>query len=108
MASTGGLVDTVEDGVTGFQCGKAFNVDCEVVDPADAELLSATVKKAVEAYGSPQYKKMIKNCMSQDLSWKDPARKWEDTLLGLQVEGSGPGQEGEEIAPKAKANVATP
>jgi len=26
--------------------------------------------------------------------------------LELQVEGSGPGQEGEEIAPKAKANVA--
>ncbi|XP_024402880.1 granule-bound starch synthase 1, chloroplastic/amyloplastic [Physcomitrium patens] len=108
VASTGGLVDTVEEGVTGFQCGKAFNVDCEVVDPADAELLSATVKRAVKIYGTAQYKKMIRNCMSQDLSWKDPARKWEDSLLGLQVEGSGPGQEGEEIAPKAKANVATP
>jgi hypothetical protein len=37
-----------------------------------------------------------------------PARLWEDALLGLQVEGSSAGQEGEEIAPKAKANVAAP
>jgi glycogen synthase len=27
VASTGGLVDTVKEGVTGFQTGKAFNVD---------------------------------------------------------------------------------
>jgi granule-bound starch synthase len=107
-ASTGGLVDTVEDGVTGFQVGKPFNVDCEKVDPEDVALLSATVKKAVEVYGTPKLKTMIRACMAQDLSWKGPAREWEETLLGLQVEGSGPGQEGEEIAPKAKANVAAP
>ncbi|KAG0564949.1 hypothetical protein KC19_8G152000 [Ceratodon purpureus] len=108
VASTGGLVDTVKEGVTGFQVGQAFNVDCEKVDPEDVERLSATVKKAVEAYGTPQFKTMIKSCMDQDLSWKGPARQWEEILLGLQVEGSGPGQEGEEIAPKAKANVAAP
>lgn len=72
------------------------------------ELLSATVKRAVEAHGTPEFKTMIKRCMEQDLSWKGPARQWEETLLGLQVEGSGPGQEGEEIAPRAKANVAAP
>lgn len=69
---------------------------------------SATVKRAVKAYGTPAFKTMITACMAQDLSWKGPARKWEETLLGLQVEGSGPGQEGEEIAPKAKANIAAP
>jgi granule-bound starch synthase len=108
VASTGGLVDTVKEGVTGFQVGKPFNVDCEQVDPKDVASFSATVKRAVKAYGTPAFKTMITACMAQDLSWKGPARKWEETLLGLQVEGSGPGQEGEEIAPKAKANVAAP
>ncbi|KAG0556017.1 hypothetical protein KC19_11G019700 [Ceratodon purpureus] len=108
VASTGGLVDTVQEGVTGFQVGEPFNVDCEMVDPEDVTRLSDTVKRAIKVYGTPQFKKMIRTCMGQDLSWKGPARVWEDTLLGLQVEGSGPGQEGEEIAPKAKANVASP
>lgn len=108
VASTGGLVDTVEEGVTGFQIGKAFNVKCEEVDPSDVEALSTTVKRAVKAYGTPAFAQMIKACMAQDLSWKGPARQWEDVLLGLQVEGSKPGFEGDEIAPLAKENVATP
>jgi hypothetical protein len=37
-----------------------------------------------------------------------PAKKWEEVLLGLGVEGSKAGIEGEEIAPLAKENVATP
>lgn len=37
-----------------------------------------------------------------------PAKKWEDVLLSLGVAGSEPGTEGEEIAPLAKENVATP
>ena len=37
-----------------------------------------------------------------------PAKKWEEVLLGLGVEGSEAGIEGEEIAPLAKENVATP
>lgn len=37
-----------------------------------------------------------------------PARQWEKTLLSLDVAGSDPGLEGEEIAPLAKENVATP
>ncbi|PWA30253.1 granule-bound starch synthase 1, chloroplastic/amyloplastic [Artemisia annua] len=40
--------------------------------------------------------------------WTKPAKKWEDTLLSLGVEGSEPGVEGEEVAPYAKENVATP
>ena len=43
------------------------------------------------------------------LSWKQaPARQWEEVLLNLQVAGSEPGEEGEEIAALAKENVATP
>lgn len=36
------------------------------------------------------------------------AKKWEDALLSLGVEGSEAGIEGEEIAPLAMENVATP
>ncbi|XXG43368.1 hypothetical protein AAC387_Pa01g3420 [Persea americana] len=107
VASTGGLVDTVKEGFTGFHMG-AFNVECETVDPADVEAVATTVKKALNVYGTPAFVEMINNCMAQDLSWKGPAKKWEAALLSLGVEGSKPGVEGEEIAPLAMENVATP
>ena len=37
-----------------------------------------------------------------------PAKLWEKLLLSLGVDNSQPGIEGEEIAPLAKENVATP
>ena len=37
-----------------------------------------------------------------------PAKLWEKLLLDLEVAGSLPGIDGEEIAPLAKENVATP
>eukprot|EP00897_Mesotaenium_endlicherianum_P006336 jgi/Mesen1/5730/ME000029S05040 len=108
VASTGGLVDTVTEGVTGFQVG-AFNVDCEEVDPVDVKALSEGVKKAIKVYGTPKFTEMIKNGMALDLSWKGPAKEWEETLLELQVVGSAKGTAaGEEVAPKAVANIATP
>ncbi|CAL0315425.1 unnamed protein product [Lupinus luteus] len=107
VASTGGLVDTVKEGFTGFQMG-AFNVECEAVDPADVDALAKTVKRALAVHGTPAFREIIKNCMAQDLSWKGPAKKWEEVLLSLGVPGSEPGIDGEEIAPQAKENVATP
>ena len=108
VASTGGLVDTVEDGVSGFLVG-TFNVDCEEVDPIDVAALAEGVKKAVRTYGTPAFEQMIQTCMALDLSWKTPARKWEEALLDLQVEGSAAGSaDGEEIAPKELLNVAAP
>ncbi|KAI9076826.1 hypothetical protein K1719_041242 [Acacia pycnantha] len=107
VASTGGLVDTVKEGFTGFQMGP-FNVECEAVDPADAAALATNVKRALKVYGTPALTEMISNCMAQDLSWKGPAKKWEEVLLSLGVAGSEPGIEGEEIAPQAKENVAAP
>ncbi|KAL0394940.1 UNVERIFIED_CONTAM: Granule-bound starch synthase 1, chloroplastic/amyloplastic [Sesamum latifolium] len=106
-ASTGGLVDTVEEGYTGFHMGD-FNVECATVDPADVLKIAATVDRALAVYGTLALKEMITNCMSQDLSWKGPAKNWELLLLSLGVAGSEPGIEGEEIAPLAKENVATP
>ncbi|KAL8111192.1 hypothetical protein AgCh_019057 [Apium graveolens] len=107
VASTGGLVDTVKEGYTGFQMG-AFNVECETVDPADVMAIVTTVKKAITTYRTSSLTKMIMNCMAQDLSWKGPAKKWEEVLLSLGAAGSEPGIEGDEIAPLAKENVATP
>lgn len=107
VASTGGLVDTVKEGFTGFQMG-SFNVKCEAVDPADVTAVATNVKRALTTYGTPAFSEIIQNCMAQDLSWKGPAKKWEEVLLSLGVAGSEPGIEGEEIAPLAKENVATP
>ncbi|XP_051137228.1 granule-bound starch synthase 1, chloroplastic/amyloplastic-like [Andrographis paniculata] len=106
-ASTGGLVDTVKEGFTGFHMGD-FNVECATVDPADVLKIVMGVAKALAIYGTLAMAKMIRNCMSQDLSWKGPAKKWELVLLSLGVAGSEPGIDGEEIAPQSKENVATP
>ncbi|KAF3972493.1 hypothetical protein CMV_003994 [Castanea mollissima] len=107
VASTGGLVDTVKEGFTGFHMG-AFNVECDAVDPADVTAVATNVKRALATFGTPVLKEMIQNCMAQDFSWKGPARQWEKMLLSLDVAGSEPGTEREEIAPLAKENVATP
>ncbi|XP_045787841.1 granule-bound starch synthase 1, chloroplastic/amyloplastic-like [Trifolium pratense] len=107
VASTGGLVDTVKEGVTGFQMG-SFNVECDAVDPVDVDAIAKTVTKALAVYGTQAFAEIIKNCMAQDLSWKGPAKKWEEVLLSLGVPGSEPGIDGEEIAPQAMENVATP
>ncbi|KAI3862093.1 hypothetical protein MKX03_007316 [Papaver bracteatum] len=107
VASTGGLVDTVKGGFMGFQMG-AFNVECEAIDPLDVTTIATTTKKALETYGTPSLIEMIQNCMGQDFSWKGPANNWEDMLLGLEVAGSEPGIEGDEIATLDKENFATP
>ncbi|KAA8533534.1 hypothetical protein F0562_031032 [Nyssa sinensis] len=107
VASTGGLVDTVKEGFTGFQIGP-FSVECDAIDAADVKALATAVKRALATYDTGALAEMIQNCMAQDLSWKGPAKKWEKMLLSLGVAGSEPGFDGEEIAPLAKENVATP
>lgn len=107
VSSTGGLVDTVKEGYTGFHAG-AFNVECETVDPDDVEKLATTVNRALKTYGTQAMQEIIQNCMAQDFSWKGPAKLWENALLSLEVAGNEPGIDGEEIAPLAKENVATP
>ncbi|MCI00837.1 granule-bound starch synthase 1 chloroplastic/amyloplastic-like, partial [Trifolium medium] len=107
VSSTGGLVDTVKEGYTGFHAG-AFNAECETVDPDDVDKLATTVKRAIKTYGTQAMKEIIQNCMAQDFSWKGPAKLWEKALLSLEVAGNEPGIDGEEIAPLAKENVATP
>ncbi|KAJ0968635.1 hypothetical protein J5N97_025552 [Dioscorea zingiberensis] len=106
-SSTGGLVDTVKEGVTGYHMG-AFNVECKAVDQKDVTAIVSTVKRALKDYGTPAFAKMIQNCMAQDFSWKVPTEKWEETLLNLKVASNEPVIEREETAPLAKESVATP
>merc|ERR1711998_427701 len=66
VATTGGLVDTVKDGVTGFHMGP--------MDPDGLE------EEDVEA--------MVTACIAQDLTWKKPAQKWEGVLEELMFGGA--------------------
>uniref|UniRef100_A0A803NA35 Granule-bound starch synthase n=1 Tax=Chenopodium quinoa TaxID=63459 RepID=A0A803NA35_CHEQI len=69
VASTGGLVNTVQEGYTGFHMGR-FSANCDTVDPTDLQAVVTTVKRAIETYGTPASREMIQNCMAQDFSWK--------------------------------------
>jgi len=77
VASTGGLVDTVKEGVTGFQIGA---LDADKLEQADVAAIVATCKRAVEVFGTVKFQKMCEACISQDLSWTEPAKKWEGVL----------------------------
>ncbi|KVH88991.1 hypothetical protein Ccrd_009022, partial [Cynara cardunculus var. scolymus] len=67
VASTGGLVETVKEGYTGFQMG-ASNV--EVTTTISYIIYINTVTRALTVYGTPAFSEMIQNCMAQELSWK--------------------------------------
>jgi len=86
VASTGGLVDTVREGVTGFHIG-ALNPDA--LDPADVGALAATVARAAQVYGTPAYRRMVEACVAQDLSWSGPAKKWEGVFEAMARGGRG-------------------
>nr|CAD1830100.1 unnamed protein product [Ananas comosus var. bracteatus] len=81
-SSTGGLVDTVKEGKTGFHMGP-FGVECYAVDKADVEKIITTVKRALKVIGTRKFEEIIQNCMAEELSWKGPAKKWEQLLLSL-------------------------
>lgn len=55
VASTGGLVDTVKDGVTGFQMG-AFDPDAAT--DADTDAIAAAMARAAEAYATPKVREV--------------------------------------------------
>jgi len=96
VASTGGLVDTVKEGVTGFHMGA---MDPDGLEPEDVEAMVATCAAAADSYTSGSYAAMSKACISQDLTWKEPAKKWEAVLEEIFF--------GTSSAPK-KDSVATP
>ena len=96
VASTGGLVDTVKEGVTGFHMG-AMDPDALVAD--DVEAMVDTCVAAAATYGTPTYSKMSSTCIAQDLSWRKPAAKWEAVLEEMMY-SSGYGKKQQVITPK--------
>ena len=100
VASTGGLVDTVKEGVTGFQMGA---MDTDGLTPEDADACAQTMSRAAQVFGTPHFEEMVVNCIKQDLSWAEPAKKWEGVLEEV-VRGGGAGtaKKGEVQVPVAK------
>ena len=43
---------------------------CDAIDPADVAKIVVGVTRALAIYGTLAFKEMIRNCMSQELSWK--------------------------------------
>merc|ERR1711959_512146 len=82
VSSTGGLVDTVKEGVTGFHIG---SLNPDELSEEDASAVSATVVRAVEVYSTEAYTAMSKKCISQDLSWAEPAKKWEAMIEEMKT-----------------------
>ncbi|KAK3284170.1 hypothetical protein CYMTET_8165 [Cymbomonas tetramitiformis] len=97
VASTGGLVDTVVEGLTGFQVGA---MDPDDLCPEDVDALVETCKRACEIFPTDKYVTMVKNCIGQDLSWKEPAKKWEGVLEEMMHPS--------EAATSKKGQVVTP
>jgi granule-bound starch synthase len=87
VASTGGLIDTVQEGRTGFHIG-ALNPDA--LDAADVGALAATVARAAQVFtrDPAKHRAMVEACVAQDLSWAAPARKWEGVLEAMRAGGS--------------------
>lgn len=81
VSSTGGLVDTVKEGVTGFHMGA---MDLDILIESDAEAVAATMTSAAQVYGTPAFTAMREACIAQDLSWKEPAKKWEAVLTEMK------------------------
>eukprot|EP00887_Chlorella_sp_A99_P006320 scaffold3.g6320.t1 len=100
VASVGGLVDTVKEGVTGLHFGA---MDTDALLDSDAEAVAATILRATELYGTPAHAAMRDASIAQDLSWAQPAKKWEAILTELKF-GPGPTPE----ATAVKQAVPTP
>ena len=100
VASTGGLVDTVKEGITGFHMGA---MDPDGLVDSDAESVAATMTRAAQVYATPAYAEMRDACIAQDLSWKQPAKKWEAVLTELKYGLTAPSESSAQ-----KAAVPTP
>jgi starch synthase len=66
--ATGGLVDTIADGETGF-----------LFERAESAALVAAVKRALAVYGDQRrWREMQRRAMARDFSWSGPARQYAD------------------------------
>eukprot|EP00227_Mantoniella_beaufortii_P001658 CAMPEP_0197614434 /NCGR_PEP_ID=MMETSP1326-20131121/59514_1 /TAXON_ID=1155430 /ORGANISM="Genus nov. species nov., Strain RCC2288" /LENGTH=588 /DNA_ID=CAMNT_0043183307 /DNA_START=50 /DNA_END=1816 /DNA_ORIENTATION=+ len=99
VASTGGLVDTVKEGVTGFHMGA---MDPDKLTAGDVDAMVETCAAAAAIAGTPKYKQMSATCIAQDLSWKKPAEKWEAVLEEVMFATSKAEKKSQIVTPKEK------
>ena len=70
--ATGGLIDTIMDGETGF-----------LFEPLESAALVAAVKRALGFYGEPRrWRELQRRGMTRDFSWAAPARQYADLYAG--------------------------
>ena len=67
--------------------------------------MAETIRRAADTYGTPAYKAMRDRCIAQDLSWAQPAKKWEAVLTEMKY---GPKYGATPEASADKASVQTP
>jgi len=87
VAQTGGLVDTVEDMVTGIHLGGAVSVEKEL-DPASVELVAKGIERCATLYKQPaQLSKMRKLAMAagNEFTWSNSALQYETVFEDLNV-----------------------
>ncbi len=73
VRATGGLGDTVEDGVTGF-----------LFEQAESEALLEALRRALAAYAEPaRWRRLQRAGMGRDFSWSAAARRYADLYLKL-------------------------
>ena len=100
VSTTGGLVDTVKEGVTGYHMGA---MDADNLLPEDVEAMVETCVAAAADFGTPAYTKMVKTFIAQDLTWKEPAKKWEALLEELAFGTEESAKKAEVIEPEKLA-----
>mmetsp|Transcript_19516 Transcript_19516/g.49950 ORF Transcript_19516/g.49950 Transcript_19516/m.49950 type:complete len:814 (+) Transcript_19516:64-2505(+) len=87
VAQTGGLVDTVQDMVTGIHLGGAVSVEKEL-DPSSVELMAQVLEKCVEVYADKeQTSKMRKAAMAagSEFTWTNAALQYEAVFEELDA-----------------------
>merc|ERR1719207_274561 len=63
VASTGGLVDTVKEGITGYHIGA---LDPDALVEEDVQAVAETVAFAAQKYGTAAFEEMRDACIKQD------------------------------------------
>jgi len=87
VSQTGGLVDTVEDMVTGVHLDGAVSVEKEL-DPASVELVAQGIERCASVYQqSAQISKMRKLAMAagNEFTWSNAALQYEAVFEDLHV-----------------------
>jgi len=79
VAQTGGLIDTVQDMVTGIHMAGAVSVEKDL-DPKSVEIMAQVLEKCVKVYGDKeQTKKMRQASMAagMEFTWSNSALQYE-------------------------------